>query len=265
MPYIRYEEADGVGIATFSRPEARNALSIEAVEESIGFFTELGERIGRREGPRALLLTGAGKAFVAGADVKEMAEMDRDRARRFSLRGNYLMSRIESLPVPVIAAVNGYALGGGLELALAADFIYAAADARLGAPELSLGLMPGFGGIRRLCLRVGLARAKALVFSASPLGAEEALGIGLVDKVTAPGELAGLCLRAAREFLRSGPAALGAAKLHARECLSLGAEACALVEAERFGALFEGVEPAEGLGAFLGKRRPSWALDAARP
>ena len=261
MGYIRYENKEGVGLVTFSRPEALNALSPAGIEESLRFFEDLGGKLCGDEPPplKAVVLTGAGKAFIAGADVKEMSGMSPQQASAFSARGNRLMNLIERLPVPVIAAVNGYALGGGFEIALAADFLYAASGAKLGLPEVTLGIIPGFGGVRRLCRRIGVARAKELVFTGRLVTAEEAFQLGIANRLAAPEALLDQALQTAALIGSAAPAAVRAAKRHAEECLLLDAEASAAEEAERFGALFAGAEPAEGMAALLEKRKPIWA------
>ncbi len=261
MGYIRWELKQGVGLVTFSRPEALNALSREGLEEALGFFEELEAKLsaGGPEPLAAVVLTGAGKAFIAGADVKEMAGMSPQEAIAFSRLGNRLMNRIERLPVPVIAAVNGYALGGGFEVALAADFLYAASGAKLGLPETTLGIIPGFGGLRRLGRRIGLARARELVYTGRLVTAEEAFQLGIANRVTTPGELLGEALETASQIGGGAPEAVRAAKRHVEECLLLDAEAAAAAEAERFGALFAGPQPAEGMAALLEKRKPVWA------
>jgi len=261
MGYIRYEQKGGVGLVTFNRPEALNALSKAGIEESLAFFQDLGRRLAGTDTSeiQAVVLIGAGKAFIAGADVKEMAEMSPEQASGFSAKGNLLMNEIERLPVPVIAAVNGYALGGGFEIALAADFLYVATGARLGLPEVTLGIIPGFGGVRRLCRRIGIARAKELVFTGRPVTAEEAFQLGIANRLAAPEELLAQALQTADAMGNAGREALRAAKRHANECALLDAEAAAALEAERFGALFAGSEPAEGMTALLEKRKPAWA------
>lgn len=261
MGYIHYELREGVGLVTFNRPEALNALSEAGVEEALRFFQELGGELAGVGEPavRAVVLTGAGKAFIGGADVKEMAVMDPEQASRFSALGNRLMNEIERFPLPVIAAVNGYALGGGFEVALAADFIYAAASARFSLPEVNLGIIPGFGGVRRLCWRIGTARARELLYTGRQITAQEALELGIVNRVIPPEELLGQALQTAAALANAGPAALRSAKRHAGECLLLDLEEAAGLEAKRFGALFAGDEPAEGMGALQAKRKPTWA------
>jgi enoyl-CoA hydratase len=261
MGYIHYEQNEGVGLVTFSRHEALNALSAAGVAEALRFFEDLGGKLsgGGAAPVQAVVLTGAGKAFIAGADVKEMSGMSPEEASRFSAQGNRLMNEIERLPVPVIAAVNGYALGGGFEIALAADFMYAAAGAKMGLPEVTLGIIPGFGGVRRLCWRIGTARAKELVYTGRQVTAEEAFELGIVNRVAPPGGLLELAMQTAAALGNAGRQAIRAAKRHSNECMLLNAEAAAAIEAERFGALFAGIEPAEGMTALLEKRKPAWA------
>jgi len=261
MGYIGYERSRGVGIVTFSRPEAMNALCAEALEECLRFFEELGRRLSSDDEPEvhAVILTGAGRAFIAGADVKEMREMSPSEAARFSARGNQLMTDIERLPVPVIAAVNGFALGGGFEVALAADFLYAAADAKLGFPEVGLGIIPGFGGVRRLSQRIGPARAKELIYTCRLVTGEEAFALGIANRAAPAEELLGLAQQTAALMDKAGHRALEAAKRHVNECALLDDAAVAAIEPDRFGSLFAGTEPREGMTAMLEKRTPGWA------
>ena len=261
MGYIVYEQDAGVGLLTFTRPEAMNALCAEGIAECLAFFEDLGRKLSGGGEPEvhAVILTGAGRAFIAGADVKEMREMSPSQAASFSERGNKLMTDIERLPVAVIAAVNGFALGGGLEVALAADFLYAAEDAKLGFPEVGLGIIPGFGGIRRLSLRVGAARAKELIYTGRVVTGREAFELGLANRAVPSGELLGVARKTAELLGKAGRRALQAAKRHAGESALLDADAAAALEAKRFGSLFEGTEPREGMTALLEKRPPSWA------
>ena len=261
MGYVVYEQDAGVGVVTFTRPDAMNALCEEGVAECLRFFEDLGRKLSAGGEPEVhtVILTGAGRAFIAGADVKEMRGMDPSRASRFSEQGNRLMMDIERLPVPVIAAVNGFALGGGLEVALAADFLYAAAEAKLGFPEVGLGIIPGFGGMRRLSLRVGPAQAKELIYTGRLVTGQEAFELGLANRAVPAEELLGLARKTAELMDKAGRRALQAAKRHVNESALLDAVAAATVEAERFGSLFEGTEPREGMTALLEKRPPSWA------
>src|SRR5512143_1382674 len=183
---ILFRVEDGVGIATFNRPKAMNALDSRTLRE-------IGELCAQVEGDpavKALVLTGgAGKAFVAGADIAEMANLTGLEARRFAEAGQRTLERLEALPVVTVAAVNGFALGGGCELAMACDLIYASEKARFGQPEVNLGIIPGFAGTQRLPRRVGLMRAKEIVFTGDMVDAAKAKAIGLALDVLAPEQL----------------------------------------------------------------------------
>jgi enoyl-CoA hydratase len=185
---VKLEKAGHVATVTIDRPKALNALNAQTMRE-------LAQMVGELDADaevRAVVLTGAGeKAFVAGADISEMAAMSVEEARRFALGGGTLGEAIARSPRPWIAAVNGFALGGGTELALACDFIYAAKNAKFGQPEVNLGVIPGFGGTQRLMRRCGIAKAKELIFSGDIINAEEAFRIGLVDALVEPAELLG--------------------------------------------------------------------------
>ncbi len=264
MGYVNYERRKNLGIVTFSKPESLNALSRENIAEALCFFQGLEQRFGSADVPevRALILTGMGKAFISGADIKEMSAMDPGEAQCLSAQGNSLIRCIETLSLPVIAAVNGYALGGGLELALAADFIWASSGARLGLPELTLGLIPGFGGVRRLCARVGMAKAKELIYTGRIIDAQEAYALGLVNRLFGPEGFLEQVQEAAKSMTMAGPLALRAAKCHAEACLLLDPADAAALEGERFGSLFRADEPREGLRAMIERRPPSWARES---
>jgi enoyl-CoA hydratase len=240
-----------LALITISRTKALNALNSKTVTELLEASTELE----MDPGVRAIVVTGAGdKAFVAGADIAEMADMRPREARHFSELGHALMTAIETSDKPWIAAVNGFALGGGCELALACDFIYAARGAKLGQPEVSLGILPGFGGTQRLSRRVGVAKAKEMIFTGEMVEAEEALRIGLVDAVVEAGELIGRARKSANKIAEKAPLAIAEAKraIHHGQSLPL-ADACAL-EAHAFASLFDTSDQREGMRAFLEKR-----------
>jgi enoyl-CoA hydratase len=240
-----------VAVVTVNRPKALNALDTRTVTELIEAATELE----MDPSVRAVILTGAGeKAFVAGADIAEMAEMGPREARHFAELGGELMSAIERSDKAWIAAVGGFALGGGCELALACDFIYAGRNAKLGQPEVNLGVIPGFGGTQRLARRVGVAKAKELVFTGDHVGAEEALRIGLCDAVVEPAELMARARATAEKIAAKAPLAIAEAKRAIHEGLSMTLEHAVKLEQHAFATLFATTDQREGMKAFLEKR-----------
>ena len=207
---------------------------------------------------RVLILTGGGdKAFIAGADITEIRQLTPLAARRFADFGQLLLDRLQHLPIPVIAAVNGFALGGGCELALACDFRVASVKAKFGQPEVNLGLIPGYAATQRLPRLVGLGNALFLLLTGEMIGADEALRMGLVQKVVEPEALLATAVEIAKTVAAKGPAAVRLAKRVAREGLLMDFEAACALESSEFGTLFEG-EGAEGMRAFLEKRKPDW-------
>lgn len=247
---VLVERTEHIATITISRPEKLNALDPTTVSELARVVTEL---LGK-DAPRAVILTGAGKAFVAGADIAAMATLSTTDARRFAEAGHRVAALIEGAPFPVIAAVNGFALGGGCELALACDFIYASERARFGQPEVKLGVIPGFGGTQRLARRVGIGKARELCYTGDIIGADEALRIGLVSAVFPAEELIAKTLEAAARIAQQGPLAVAAAKrvLLRGEDQSL-ASACEL-EVQAFAHLFGTEDQREGMRAFIEKR-----------
>ena len=244
---------DGVAIITITRPKALNALNSKTLEELAQAF----DQIAAEEDIRVLILTGSGeKAFVAGADIGEMSTFTPLQARAFARKGQAVISRAQSLAIPVIAAVNGYALGGGCELALACDFIYASDKAIFGLPEINLGLIPGFGGTQRLPRLIGPHAAKEMILTGRYVPAQEAHRIGLVTQVFAPAELMEGALATAKTMASKGKTALRAAKhavgqgLNADLCTGLG------IECDAFALCMASPDAREGTGAFLEKRKP---------
>jgi enoyl-CoA hydratase len=206
-----------------------------------------------------LIVTGAGdKAFVAGADIAAMSAMSPDEAAAFARLGQATFAALEALRMPVIAAVNGFALGGGCELALACDFIYASDKAKLGQPEVKLGILPGFGGTQRLARRVGLGMARELIYSGRMIGPEEALRIGLVNAVVPRRELVDRVLEVAKTIASVGPGAVAAAKRVMNEGVDRPLRDAIELEAIAFGKCFELHDQREGMGAFLEKREPKF-------
>jgi enoyl-CoA hydratase len=242
-----------VGIATFNRPKALNALDTRTIRE-------LGELLSAVEADaslQALVLTGGGeKAFVAGADIAEMSALTPLEARRFAEAGQRTFERLEALSIPTIAAVNGFALGGGCELAMACDLVYASEKARFGQPEVNLGIIPAFGGTQRLQRRVGPARALEMILTGDMADAATAKAWGLALDVLAPEKLLDHALAQARKIASKGPAAVAAAKRILRATAAPRLAAGQLMEAEAFGVLFGTEDGREGLAAFVAKRPP---------
>jgi enoyl-CoA hydratase len=250
---LKLEAAGAVAVVTVSRPQALNALNTRFFEEMDALVAEIA---GRAE-IKAVVITGDGKAFVAGADIAEMVGKTPDEARAFSRLGQRTFRSLELLEKPVIAAVNGFALGGGCELALACDFRVASAKAKFGQPEVNLGLIPGYAATQRLPRLIGLGHALYLLLTAEMVGAEDALRMGLVQKVVEPEALLPTAVETAKTIAAKGPLAVRLVKRVAREGLLRDFESGCALEAEAFGLPF-GNEGAEGMKAFLEKRKPEW-------
>lgn len=251
---LTLEIAEKIAILTINRPDSLNALNPELLTElSIAVAElELSDEVA------VVILTGAGKAFVAGADIRAMQEMGPLEARAFAEVGAGLGRTIEESGKPYIAAVNGFALGGGCELALACDFIYASTKAKLGQPEVKLGVIPGFGGTQRLSRRVGVAKAKELCFTGDMIGADEALRIGLVDLLTSPEALMDTARATAAKIAANGPLAVSEAKRVIHEGQSMTLEHGNLMEQLAFANLFASEDQSEGMAAFVAKRAPAF-------
>jgi enoyl-CoA hydratase len=246
----------GVALLTINRADKLNALNRAILEELDAAL----DVIAQDEGIRALVITGAGtKAFVAGADIAEIAALeDREAALEFSRFGQKVFSKIERLTIPVIMAINGYALGGGCELTLCGDVRIAADTAQLGQPEVNLGVIPGYGGTQRLPRIVGRDRAKSIIFTGERLSAEEALHIGLVDRVVPAAELMDTALTLARSLAGKAPRALALAKMAINDGLALPLDQALELEADLFAQAADTQDRREGTSAFLEKRQPRW-------
>jgi enoyl-CoA hydratase len=245
----------GIYFLTVNRPKALNALNAETLDEIAGAVAI----VAKDSGARVLLVTGAGdKAFVAGADIAEMKDATVEQGREFSEKGMNVMHAIEALPVPVIALVNGYALGGGCELALACDWIVAAENAVFGQPEVNLGIPPGFGGTQRLPRRIGPARALELLTTARQVKAPEALAIGLAIQICPLSELKARGLEAARAIAAKGPIAVRVTKQAVQRGGNLDLFAACSLETDLFAQAFGTQDRKEGMIAFLEKRRASF-------
>jgi enoyl-CoA hydratase len=248
----------GVALITVNRPDKLNALNRELLSE---LSRRIGELASQQPGaaPRCAIVTGAGeKAFVAGADVAELAGLDSTAAKALSELGHRLGRIMEEAPFPLIAAVNGFALGGGCELALACDFIYASDRAKFGMPEVSLGLIPGFGGTQRLPRRIGPGLARELLFTGKTIDAARAQAIGLVNEVFPAAELLQRARETAALIATRAPLAVAAAKRVLRRGADADLEAASELEASVFGALFATADAREGTSAFTAKRPPQF-------
>ena len=247
---IRYEKQDHIALVTIDRPEALNALNSTVISELEQVVSDLEND----RDIRAMILTGAGRSFVAGADIGEQYPLDLDGGRRWGQRGSALLRRIEKLEIPTIAAVNGFALGGGCELAMSCDIILASEKAKFGQPEVGLGITPGFSGTQRLPRRVGIAKAKELIFSGKMIQADEAEKIGLVNAVYAPEALLDGAMEMARSFTKNAPIAVKYAKACIDRGIQMDMDDGTAVENELFAMCFATKDQKEGMGAFLEKR-----------
>lgn len=250
-----FEQNIHVGVLRINRPQAMNALNHEVVKELNLFLDD----IESNSELRCLIITGTGeKAFIAGADIKEINQLSKDQALQFALRGQKTLSRLEALRIPVIAAVNGFTLGGGLEVALSCDFIWASEKSKFGLPEVSLGIMPGYGGTQRLSRWVGLGRAREMTFSGQFYDAIEALGFGLVQRVLPLDRLLPEAIKFAELIASRGPLSLAAAKHSINKGNELELHEGLLMEAQEFSSLFGSVDQIEGTKAFVEKRTPQF-------
>ncbi len=252
-PVVTTDISDGIATITVNRPHALNALNSAVLD---GIRAAVEGVVGKAD---AILLTGAGeKAFVAGADIAEMVDYGPAEAEAFSRRGQEAFQTLADFPGPTVAAINGFALGGGLELAMACDILVAADTAKLGLPETTLAVVPGFGGTQRLPRRVGAGKAKQLMFTGGMIGAAEALRIGLVDDVTEPDALIATCTKMLGKALRNGPLAVQAVKRLIDDGLEMDLDDAISMEASAFGEVFGTDDQSEGMQAFLEKRKPSF-------
>jgi enoyl-CoA hydratase len=251
---LKFDEQNGIWTLTINRPESLNALNSQLLSELESFLIDFSKKDFATA--RALIITGAGpKAFVAGADIKEMADLTSTQAFEFAQKGQKIFMQLEALKVPVIAAVNGFALGGGLELALACDYIIASETAKLGLPETSLGLIPGFGGTVRLSRIVGLARAREMIYGGEMYSAKEAFDFGLVNHILVPDELLAFCFKKAGTITLKGPVAVASAKKSIAATWDMDLTNAMKEEARIFSELFSTQDQREGTRAFMEKRK----------
>ncbi len=246
---------EGVATITFNRPKAMNALNTDLITE----FSDALDTIAENEDIRVLVLTGAGeKSFVAGGDISELATFNAFEAKIFSEKGHAVINKIQVLPIPVIAAVNGFALGGGNEIALACDFIYASEKAKFGLPEINLGLIPGFGGTQRLPRLIGSNMAKEMIFTGKLISADEAKEIGLVNMTCAPAALMAEAYKTARAIVSKGKVSLRAAKQAINSGLDVDLQSGCNIEINAFALCMVSEDAKEGTTAFLEKRKTNF-------
>ncbi len=251
---LTVEYRENVALITLNRPDALNALNTATFADLESCLPELDVN----PEVHVIIITGAGKAFVAGADIAEMKNMSESQARKFSAYGQKVFMQFEKLSTPIIAAINGFALGGGCELAMACDIRIASEQAKLGQPEVNLGVIPGFSGTQRLARLVGEGRAKELIFTAEIIDAATAREIGLVNQVVPAENLMTAALEMAEKIAGKGPNALKYAKEVIHKGLQLDLAKGTALENTAFGKLFGCFEANEGMTAFLEKRKPNW-------
>ncbi len=251
MEFITYEVEGQIGIITINRPKALNALNSTVLEELDKTLDAVDQ-----ETVRCLILTGAGeKSFVAGADIGEMSTLTKAEGEAFGKKGNDVFRKLETFPIPVIAAVNGFALGGGCEISMSCDIRICSENAVFGQPEVGLGITPGFGGTQRLARIVGTGKAKEMIYGARNIKAEEAYRIGLVNNVYPAEELMPAAKKLASTIARNAPIAVRNCKRAINEGLQVDMDQAIIIEEKLFGDCFESCDQREGMTAFLEKRK----------
>lgn len=251
MDYIKYEEENNIAVITIDRPKALNALNAEILWEINHIFDYIDtNKI------RAVILTGAGKkSFVAGADISSMYPLSKAEGEAWGKNGNDIFRKIETFPIPVIAAVNGFALGGGCEIAMSCDIRICSDNAVFGQPEVGLGIIPGFGGTQRLARLIGAGKAKEMIYACTNVKAEEAKAIGLVNAVYPPEELLAEAKKLAEKIAKNAPIAVRACKKAINDGLDVSMDDAIVIEEKLFGSCFETEDQREGMDAFLKKRK----------
>ena len=258
MSYVKYEQKDFVGIVTIDREKALNALNPEVLFDLESAFDSID-----LQSTRCVILTGAGeKAFVAGADIGAMSTMTKEEGKRFSQKGNAVFRKIEGFPIPVIAAINGFALGGGCELSLSCDIRLASETAVFAQPETGLGINPGFGGTQRLPRTVGVAKAKEMIYTCARVKAEEALRIGLVNAVVPAEQLMEEALKLANKIAANAPIAVRQSKRAVNLGLQTDIDTAVALEAEFFAYCCDTKDQKNAMTAFVEKRKPDPFMNA---
>ena len=250
MSFVTLERNGAVGVITMNRPEALNALNGQVLAD----LSVVLDEVANDDSILVAIVTGAGRSFVAGADIGQMSTLTPTEAKKFGLFGNEVFLKLENLAKPTIAAVNGFALGGGCELSMSCDIRIAAANAKFGQPECNLGILPGFGGTQRLARLVGKGRAKELIFTCDYISADEAYRIGLANKVVPQEELMDTCIAMAEKILSKGSYAISLAKMCIETGMDTDLDSGLDMEATNFGLAFATGDKKEGMTAFLEKR-----------
>lgn len=253
MNFIQYEQKDAIAILTISREKALNALNSDVLTEMENAIDAID-----LETVRCLIITGAGqKSFVAGADIGEMSTLTKAEGEAFGKKGNDVFRKIETLPIPVIAAVNGFALGGGCELSMSCDIRLASENAVFGQPETGLGITPGFGGTQRLARLIPVGKAKEMIYAGTKIKADEALALGLVNAVYSSEELLPAAEKLAGKIARNAPIAVRACKKAVNDGLQVAIDDALVIEEKLFGSCFETEDQKNGMKAFLAKEKPA--------
>lgn len=251
MEFVKYQQDGFIGVVTIDRPKALNALNAQVLEELEKTFDAID-----LEKTRVVVLTGAGeKSFVAGADIAEMSTLSKAEGEAFGKKGNQVFRKIESFPIPVIAAVNGFCLGGGCEISMSCDIRICSENALFGQPEVGLGITPGFGGTQRLARLIGQGKAKEIIYTCKNVKAPEALNIGLVNAVYPLADLMTEAKKLANKIANNAPIAVRMCKKAINEGYDLEIDEAVLLEANVFGQCFETEDQKEGMKAFLEKRK----------
>ena len=251
MSFVAFEQRGPIGVLTMNRPEALNALNEQVLRDLNAAL----DAVEANDEVLVVILTGAGRSFVAGADIGQMKDLTPVQAKKFGSYGNQVFLKLENFPKPVIAAVNGFALGGGCELSMACDIRLASEKAKFGQPEVGLGITPGFSGTQRLPRRVGIAKAKELIFSGKVIGAAEAEKIGLVNAVYAPEELIPGAIAMAKSFTANAPIAVKYSKACIDRGMQMDIDDGIALENELFAMCFATADQKEGMSAFVEKRK----------
>ena len=252
MSYIKYEQNGFVGVLTIDREKALNALNSEVLADLDAALDAID-----LDSTRCLIITGAGqKSFVAGADIGEMSTLTKAEGEAFGKKGNDVFRKIETLPIPVIAAVNGFALGGGCELSLSCDIRLAAENAVFAQPETGLGITPGFGGTQRLARTINVGKAKEMIYAGTKVKAPEALSLGLVNAVYPAEELMPAAMKLAERIAANAPIVVRACKKAVNDGLQVNMDEAIVIEEKLFGSCFETQDQKNGMTAFVEKRKP---------